>query len=475
MPQLFKFGGIMTSRSIVTALIALSLTCAGCEEDAACNADELSSTLFRAFEGDTVTVGACELSGSFTVPSGVTLEGASAVLVSDSDEPVLRVEPGASPPTVRGLTVRSSGDAAILIRGTGEAVLEDLVVETSRGIGIGVEDVEALTLRNVTIDGLVTAEQAEELAADPDREEVATHGLALVRVVSASLVDVRADRFASTGVLAVSGEVDWSGGGTLGNRGTGVMVHGGIATLQNLELCGGITGQSPVPATSLAIEEGAVVTTEDLLVCESQGIGIFQEGSTSSHVDLVARDNTHGGLWAQNNSTVTIEGSASELVDNGFVGAAFIDSGAVTLESALFARTVMSSSPFESHVDSEAGDGVQLVRPGGAIVLRDLRVEENARVGILYEQLPPSFGTQGPTLNNIHVTGEGDQLGVIFQSPDGDEAQQPWDADEAIQRNGVIATNDAEFEGHLDMAESADQSEVPDTDDVEQDGLDALL
>ena len=51
-----------------------------------CSATELERALAAAHDGDSVSVGACEIAGAFVVPNGVTLHGSGAATVLRSIE-----------------------------------------------------------------------------------------------------------------------------------------------------------------------------------------------------------------------------------------------------------------------------------------------------------------------------------------------------------------------------------------------------
>lgn len=89
-------------------LVILAAT--GCADDGYCDALELRGALSRAYTGDQIRVGVCRVSGSFTVPAGVTLRGAGtdqSILASEGTDPVVRLQPGELPSVVTDLSIEN--------------------------------------------------------------------------------------------------------------------------------------------------------------------------------------------------------------------------------------------------------------------------------------------------------------------------------------------------------------------------------
>src|SRR5687767_8145336 len=101
----------MNIRSSVIAATFALLASAACGTEELCDAGDLAAALAAAGSGDTVSIGACAIEGTFTVPAGVTLEGRgaafSALSFSDPQGAVLVVYGGANT-HVRALRVETT-------------------------------------------------------------------------------------------------------------------------------------------------------------------------------------------------------------------------------------------------------------------------------------------------------------------------------------------------------------------------------
>src|SRR5687768_16622505 len=105
----------------VNAFVSLNAAC-GSDEPPHCDPVSLQEALSRATPGDTISIGACTVSGTFEVPAGVTLAGQSSTsskIVGAPAQPALRLVPGSPATTLRNLTVESQGQLAIIARGAG--------------------------------------------------------------------------------------------------------------------------------------------------------------------------------------------------------------------------------------------------------------------------------------------------------------------------------------------------------------------
>lgn len=462
----------MSLRHVALCCAAASCGAVGCEDQGICDAETLSSTLQRAVRGDSVRVGRCVVEGSFRIPDGVSLIGEgreSTYLTSSGPAPVLEVSPGTTATVIADLAIRSAGVAGILVDGRGHIEIARVDVQASRGLGIALESLESVVLVDVSVAGTVTELNAAEIPNEPTPNEYATHGLVLVDVREASLEQVRARGFARMGMLLVQATTDFRQGEVTQNLSTGLMVHGGEASLTDLTLCGTFEGIQALPAYDAVFAGNADVRSERIELCECDGMGLLQDSSTSSHVDLVVRENRHGGVWVQNSDGFELMGNATAFRDNTFAGVVAYQSEGIILQDGEISATRNAGRLFEDLGSVELGDGLHLVRPAGPVLLERLSLAGNDRVGMLLE-LEGSEPAE-LTLTQISVDGSGDQLGAVAQ---GDTTAIPenWDAD--VTRLGNTATNDL-APPTLSIVPDIPDDDFPTAERVASEGIDALI
>lgn len=455
------------------AIIALAmLTVMGCEDNATCDAAALASELQRAVRGDTVRVGTCVVTGSFVVPEGVTFAGAgreSTYLVSDGERPVIEVTPGSTAATISDLSVRSSGVAGILAEGRGRVSLARVHVQASRGLGIALEGLDSADLTDVTVAGMVTETNASRIPNEPTPSEYSTHGLVMVNVDDATLADVSASGYARMGVLLVEATTTYHGGQVTKNLSTGLMVHGGQATLADVRLCGTLEGSQVLPAYDAVFAGDALVNTERVELCECDGVGLLQDSATSVHVDLVATGNRHGGVWVQNSPSFELSGSESRFTDNGLAGVIAVDTGDVALRDGVLEGTREQQRLFDQLGAVTLGDGLHMVRPWGRVTLERVTFSQNARVGVLFDL--EGSAPVDLSVADVVVDGTGDQLGAVAQ---GETAAIPEGWDEGVTRLGDTVENDVD-PPTLEIAPALSAGDFPTADAIARDGLAVLI
>jgi len=427
----------MTYRLILSGVLVAASAVAGCTDDTPlCTADGLRDALAAATSGETIHVGACSITGSFVVPEGVSLSGAgrgSTEIVAMDDEPAIRLLPGESATRVEDLDVTSGERVAVLAMGSGRAALARVGVTATRGIAFGAESLSELTMEEVELSGPVTSATATSVSPDATYEDTAIIGAIVTAVDSATLTDVTASGFASYGFVSVATNFTWSGGGAPRNLGTGLLVHGGSADLRGLSLGENLAGLMPLPVAGV-FASGATVETSDLQVDASEGLGLLHDNVTVHHTDLIASDNADVALWVQRCPSFELSGSLSELVGNRFSAIALFDTVETVISGARIDETAEGVK-----IDGElgtitVGDGVQAVTPGSTLVLRDLELSGNQRVGVLVD-LTESEATLA--LEDVVVDGTGDSLGVVAQ---GRTAVDGWD--DGVTRSGATEEND---------------------------------
>ena len=455
------------------ALVAVAgIATAACGTEPICDSAELTSTLEEAPPGTTVEVGACRLYGSFSVGPGVTLVGAGrglTVLASEGARPALRMIPGTPAASVHDLTVESNANSGLLLRGPGEAIVERVDVMAFRGIAVAAEGVDVLTLIDVRIAGPVLPANEATFPPLATPAETATHGLVLVDVPSANLSNVTASGFAGFGALLVESATVWVGGGARGNLGTGLMVYGGYAMLEDLDVSHTLGEARLIPSYGAVFAAGATVETLRLDASYGRNFGVLNDAATVRHVDLDANYNVEAGVWAQSCPSFEVSGTDVNIRGNGLGGIIALDSGAFAVSGANVMRTDLLPSVFGESGRVDLGAGIELVRPQGPVTLRDVTLSRNAQVGLLIH-LASGTALGAVTFENVTVAGLGGQLGAVAQ---GGTVAAGWDA--GITRDATTTDNDAARTGMLDRAGPLGTENMPAATAVADGGLNALI
>lgn len=443
---------------------------AGCQGDGPiCGSERLAEALERAYRGDTVRVGTCRLEGSFTVPEGVTLEGQGdgSVLAGGAEGPVVVLEADGAETVLRAVSIESDGPFGVYARGGGAARLEGVRVVATRGVGLGLEGLSTATLEDVSAAGPVTEENAESFDPRPSERDTAILGLFMVRVSDAELARVEVNGFAGFGAILAEGSTHWRWGNASKNLGCGLTVQGGSALLEELVLCDTFRGASLVPAYGGYFPD-AEVETRDVEVCAAEGIGMLHLGGEADHTGLSAHGNDEGGLWAQAIRAFELRGAGSAIYDNRFVGLALLEPvGSVEIADASIEGTAEMLRFYAGAETVTSGDGIQLVRPAGAVDLAGIRLDGNERVGLLLDSpAQPS----AITIADLLVDGVDDALGAIAQGADLPEG---WD--DGVSRLGATEANDAAHEGALQVAEGLDGADLPESTALVEHGIEGLL
>ncbi len=464
----------------VAATISVILAvCVGCGDDCIETSGDLSDALSGASAGDTVRACAGRFEGAFEVPSGVTLRGAGAgetVLSGPDGDFSVRLRPSADESIdVRDLSVEWRSHAAVLAMGEGAVSMQSVVVEVhdgaSTGLGIAAEGLSGLALTDVSVLGPVTRENPRDY---PHFDGVAqwttsapAFGIVSVRVSGGVFEEVEVRGFSAGGVQLIDGVTSWVGGSICGNLETSLLVYGGQATLEAVEICDlfkADTGRLVAP-TGVFVAEGASLSTTGLRVTGSEegSVGVVHDRSSGSHDGLVVTGNLHRGVQVQH-----CEGSADapsvslrdvDLSRNGYAGLLAVEATGIVVDGATIDETVLRAS-----VEADIGDGVQIVRcadPGVAcetalagIVLQDLRLANNGRVGLLVSANNDT--ASGVSVDGVTVSGEGAAFGALVQLAD--DAPGGWDS---IAREGAVAANDPTFDGILETAGVVDPEFLP--------------
>jgi len=437
-----------------------------------CSRGDLETALrdAQATGAEVVVVGeGCVIAGTFTVPAGVSLRGeAGAVLATPPEEgvrrPVLTVEAadGRGTTSVVGLTIRSSSNYGIAVRGSsgGRAQLKDLVVEATRGVGVGAENLSGLELTNVALDGghaVGELRRSDPSLADPASE--ATHGLVIVRSGETTLEGVTIRGFAAIGVVMIDDDIVWSGGVVEDNGLAGLVTHGARVQLTDVAVRGlRVPGAFPIettygetrswtgPPTFGAVFLGnSTVETTGLVVERGLHFGVAQEGGEATHDGLTVRACGAAAVWAQSIRSFTLRGTAGApalLEDNRFAGVALIEPEAVTITDARVTSTGWGCEACGTLDEVRAGDGIQVARPKGAVTIHRAVLRNNARIGLLLDMGGTNMSSV--ELTEITVAGGEGSYGAHAQNAAGAEG---WDV--GISREGSVAFDDPNLDGEI--------------------------
>jgi hypothetical protein len=443
-----------------------------------CDGQALTRALAGASSGQTVTLGACAVTASVVVPAGVVLEGQgeASVIEAPPGEPALALSPGAEPTTVRGLRVRGHGNIAVLAEGAGRVTLEDVTVEVSLGAAVALDGLDEVRLTRVALVGPVVA-GAPGLRTDLEADETATHGLTLRQVDDATLDQVTVTGFARFGALLIDSQTSWVGGGAEANLVAGLMVWGGTAELEQLALTGTMEGTGLLAAFAAIFTEGAVVTSRELQVEGNDRYGLVHLGATATHVDARVQDNGDVGVWIEASDAVQIRGAASRIVGNGYSGVVVQDSSDVLIQDVHVEGTVLGPRPFDWGF-SELGDGLHFVGRNPRLIVEDVTLAANERVGVAVEL---TAGEPGPTFSGVSITGAAGALGAIAgeRVEMGGRPQlvrttrEAWD--DGIERDSATGASDAAFGDALDLAGIVTPTSVPQPGNVPDSGIAGIV
>ena len=462
-------GRLLSGRWLAGQLLVAQLL-AGCGDP--CDSAELRSQLASAAAGDEIVLAECVYEGPFEIPAGVTLTGAGRTRTRfevGAGEVALSVITGEAAATLTDLSVHSEGCAALSAMGTGELVIERVRIEAHTGVGIAVEEASMLQLVDVEVRGAIGSSPPIEIPLPPyscEDASLATHGVVTVEVgnVQAENLDVRG--FAGFGALFVDSTLTMVDSSFDNNLGTGLEVFGGSANLQNVELCRSQQGTLPIESFNALFAGGADVMSQSLTVCAGDTFGLMHDGSNGEHVNLVAQGNGFAGVWSQNADRLTIAGDRSSFESNRFAGIAALSVTDVDIQDATVRATGEGTVRVGETGSFRGADGLHLLETQ-SVVLSSLLLEGNERVGLLIDV---GGGTTALSTTQVQVLGSGNQLGAIAQNGD---INSDWDS--GVDRDDLIAANDAAVSGTLQVAGVISPLCLPNPIESLTDGITSLL
>jgi hypothetical protein len=236
----------------------------------------------------------------------------------------------------------------------------------------------------------------------------------------------------------------------MSNLGTGLLIHGGSAQINNSQIDSALQGTRLIPAYNAVFAGNADVTTNGVEVSGGGGYGILQSEATATHTDLMALDNDNAALWVQNSGGFSLTNGM--LSGNGMAGIVGLESSGMTVAEADIQSTQLMTR-IVGTMPVMVGDGVHLLGSTTDITLDRLSLTDNMRVGILVDLEGADFS--GIDVVSVDVTGTGD-YGAIAQ-----DGTIPADWDANVTRDAVLEASDSAFAGTLQTVGIVGPSDLP--------------
>ncbi|GAB5543958.1 MAG: hypothetical protein SangKO_037180 [Sandaracinaceae bacterium] len=461
--------------------ITLGLLLAACSDP--CTAAGVQTQLDGAGVGGVITLPACRVEGELTVPDGVTLRGVpgSELASAAPRDIVVELRAGAA---LESVSIDAGGRAAVVMRG--DASLRDVTVDARHGVGL-YADGGVVTMDGVRVTGPVTPDDAADprwigvLSAPPESASCpgascecepgavdegmgracATDGRWLTwastiglyaRGATLTLTDVSFEGFTETGVLTDASQLTWTRGAVRDVIGVGVLMRGGSSSLTDVTVERVVAGLRGVPSYGVIATDGHAMVSDGLTVADGERFGLLVLGATAANADLHARGNGDVAVWAGDSSGFSITG-ASAVEGNGFAGVVISESSDVTLEGLSVSMTASVRRSVGAFGVQEIGDGVQVIGPGANVVLRDVTLTGNARVGLLADVGP------GLAFTNVSVDASGMAFGALGGTRDvgagSIRVTNPSGWDSGITRSVTASANDSTASGAFDAIVTA--------------------
>lgn len=421
-------------------LLVLALACGDSvpEDEAICTSDELLLALSAARAEETVTVGACEITGSFAVPVSVTLAGTEGSVLRGTGDVVTLVN-GAS---LRGLDVVVTGGRGVVLGASSSVV--DVGITVDGGIGVYADGVTS-TLTRVQVQGALDPSDPDSIPAMAD--ETTGHVLASLQDAQTTFTEVSVSRGGPRGVVVQGGTLRWTRGGMEDVVGVGLLLEDAEADLFDLNVSRLYAGVQPHPAYGV-IARGSRLSTTNLTLSESEGMGLLAIDATGEHTGLTASACALGGVWLDASD---LSFTNATLRANGLVGVVAGEGASLSMTDSLVETTTMQLAAAGIDPTLEAGDGIQL-DGAASVTLENVELADNARVGLLIDE---TGATTTMMLTSVDIHGGG--LGAIAQ--DG-ATVMPLDSPEVTRTPDLVMRDDA-VTSPLDLTSELDPAAVP--------------
>ncbi len=450
---------------VLYVLMIAAVAFAACSDDGdkiCTDANCLKSALQGAKAGSTVRAGAGTIEGNFTVPAGVTLQGAGAgatILKSTGNGPVLDVTAGGT--SISDLSVEGDKNGGIYVGGDGALTLSDLDVSVTGGFGIKVISIGSLTAENLELSGNVTKEIQGSIQAKPNGDLWALAGLAVIKVGEADLKTIDAMGFASCGVLLHQTPTVWDGGEMHEMVGSGVHVDGQAqVSLNNISSHDVWGGATPYGYGFVASNQ-AEMNTEGAVARDNDMVGMLFDHATGEHTDAVVTGNQSRGVWIQHcgqaggGPSVVFSGAGTDLDGNHGVAFGVYYSAGVSLADGHISGTQGANHiPYGLETGMvQIGDAIEITYSDD-LTFKDLVLDNNTRAGVVVDGRDQDGNTGHETnvlFDNVKISGDGERG---FATQHGTSTSAPEVITTSLQEADILG-------GELDVARGLGVGNVP--------------
>jgi hypothetical protein len=386
------------------------------------SAEQLAVALRNSRPGDNIELGTGTFTGSFSVPAGVTLDGAGATIFGDT-ELALELEGGGEVAT-RLKNINVTGEGSGVVAREGVVVLEDVTINVDRGKALLVSNAAHAELTRVAVTGPVSEETVEQVGGSIDAESFAALGIGIVGG-EVQLKDLSVSGFAGFGVILRGVSGHWRGGTVFENVGTSVLAEQSDVSLESVDIRDGYNSAEAgdlSTSTGLIISSSSSVATKGLVIDGMSGAGILQDHATSEHADLKVSRSGAAGVWVQNQDDASEVGTALSIVgESALLNNRGNGVHLKSIRSALFDGVLISGTTKLTRVDGVKGvdiaDGVQAIDVTEKLSFFNTVLAANERVGFLFDGRDGEEGEASPEfeVDEWSITGAGD-YGLILQA-----------------------------------------------------------
>jgi len=425
--------------SVVAFLFGTALAAANVASAQNCGAGQLAASLAKAAPNSTVRIGRCTVTGPFSVPAGVTLQGSGSsrttiVAPAGTAGVLLNASASGNYTTLKDVRVNANGAYGVRITGSGNARVKNSTVTVTLGAGIAAENVSGeVEIDQVTVTGPVTSSNANSLH-EAMGDVTGSHGLVLINVGYADIDRSYFNNFSQFGALIINSDTSWDAGGGSGSIEANAGFHGGTASIDAAAFtrAANVNMGDEIGSVGVGFMGGVYVHSDGMTVSDNPFFGIFMDNVASAeHEYLRADRNGLSAAWCQNSAYCEIDDAS--LNQNAFAGVVMVDVVSALVNQSSIRNTAIGTHAFVG----TSGDGVTLMRSAGLVDSTNLT--NNARAGVAIE-LGSSQATTDVAFSSTTVNGSG-QYGVVAQQ----NGTPIPSYTSGISRSGNLATADSLF------------------------------
>jgi hypothetical protein len=166
-----------------------------------------------------------------------------------------------------------------------------------------------------------------------------------------------------------------------GNTGVGLLMAGGKLTASKLEVAR--TLESNGLGRGVEAQGSAAVQLSDIHVHATKGLGMVFLGSTGTVADSRVEDNDDRGIWVQDMTQGSLLLKNNTMSRNRFAGLGAMAASGLKVEGGTVSETA-TKTLLEGSSTVAGADGLHVVT-GSEVEVLKLKVEGNARVGVLFD------------------------------------------------------------------------------------------